>query len=737
MKIDRRSFLSFAIGGAAGTALSPLPWKLMDDISIWTQNWPWTPVPEDGETRYVNSACTLCPGGCGITVRKVEDRVVKIEGMQNHPVNKGGICTLGLTGAQLLYRPSRIKTPLKKVNGSWRKISWDDAIAEIVGKLKELRAKGLSHTLACISDSDRGSVAELLNRFLTAYGSPNYIRTPSIQDSYELAIYLTQGVRAMAGFDIDKADFVLSFGSALIEGWESPVYMFKARSALSDNGGRMEQIEARLSKTAAKSDNWIALNPGTEGCLAFGLAHVMINEKLYDREFVDNYSSGLVELQNQILEAFPPEKVSKITGVDSEQIITLAKKFANARRPLAICGRGKGNIPGSLQEFLAVHMLNALAGNINKPGGVWAVPEPDYINWPDVQIDSVAAKGLQQDRVDGAGSDKYPLARYLLNRLPALVNSGADSPVQVLFVANANPVYSMQDTQAVRKAFEKIPLVVSFSSFMDETAESADLILPNHVYLERYEDIPSARGFPRPIIGLARPAVEPLFNTRHIGDVIIQMGKAMGGTLASAFYWKDYQACLEETLGDKWDALAENGYWLDETFGAGEPGAAFETESAKFEFANKDIASMPRYHPLKPEGDESHYPLILIPYDSMRLTSSYIGSPPFMIKSVEDTILKGNDILVELNPATAGEFGLRAGTYAILSTPKGRARVKVRLSEGIMPGVLAMIRGLGHTAYDKFLADKGVNYNSLSAPVEDAASGYDASWGIRARLEKA
>ena len=92
---------------------------------------------------------------------------------------------------------------------------------------------------------------------------------------------------------------------------------------------------------------------------------------------------------------------------------------------------------------------------------------------------------------------------------------------------------------------------------------------------------------------------------------------------------------------------------------------------------------------------------------------------------------------MELNPATAGEVGLRAGKYAILSTPKGRARVKVRLSEGIMPGVLAMIRGLGHTAYDKFLANKGINYNSLSAPVEDAASGYDASWGIRARLEKA
>ncbi|MDL1980790.1 MAG: hypothetical protein LWX02_04845 [Deltaproteobacteria bacterium] len=96
MKIGRRSFLSFVIGGVAGTAITPLPWKLMDDSSIWSQNWPWTPVPPDGEYSQVNSVCTLCPGGCGITVRKVDDRVVKIEGMKGHPVNDGGLCLMGL-----------------------------------------------------------------------------------------------------------------------------------------------------------------------------------------------------------------------------------------------------------------------------------------------------------------------------------------------------------------------------------------------------------------------------------------------------------------------------------------------------------------------------------------------------------------------------------------------------------------------------------------------------------------
>ncbi len=737
MKIDRRSFLAFVLGGAAGTALSPLPWKLTDDLAIWTQNWPWTPVPQDGEVTYLNSTCTLCPGGCGIRVRKVDERVVNIEGMQGHPVNDGGLCTLGLAGVQLLYGPTRVTSPMKKVNGSWRKISWDAAIAEVVEKLSDLRAKGLPNTVACISESDRGTVAELFNRFLTVYGSPNFIRTQSIQDSYELALYLTQGVPAMAGFDVGNADFILSFGSGFIEGWESPVYMFKANSKLRDHNGRLDQVEPRLSKTAAKSDKWIAINPGTEGALALGLAHVIIKENLYNREFVAAYSSGFEAHKKIVIDGYPPDIVAKITGVDTATINALARDFAGARKPLAICGRGKGKTPGSLQEFLAVHTLNALMGNINKAGGIWAVPEPDYISWPELGMDNVASTGMQQRRVDGAGSDKYPHARYLLNRLPEVINSSQDSPIQMLLVASANPRYTLADSQSVAKAFEKIPLVVSFSSFMDETTVNADMILPNHVYLERYEDVPAARGFPKPIISLAQAVVDPLWNTRHSGDVIIQIAKQLGGPIADAFHWDSYPACLEESLADKWDTLVEKGYWIDEDFVAADWAEAFETESGKFEFTSKEIDALPQYNPLKAKGDETFYPLVLIPYDSMRLTDGYIGSPPFLVKSLEAYILQTNDVLVEVNPTTAKEYGLNDGSVAILRTPKGNARVKVQHYDGIMPGVIAMPRGLGHSAYDKFLAGKGANYNALIDVLEDPASGYDAAWGIRARLAKA
>jgi anaerobic selenocysteine-containing dehydrogenase len=657
--------------------------------------------------------------------------------MKNHPVNDGGVCMLGLAGTQLLYGPNRVQTPKKKVNGKWHNISWAAALSEIVEKLGDLRSNGQSHTLACICDSDRGTVPELLNRFLTVYGSPNFIRTPSIQDNYELALYLTQGVRAMPGFNIQDSDFILSFGSGLIEGWESPVYMFRGKSALKEKGGRMDQIEPRLSKTAAKSDKWIAVKPGTEGALALGLANVMINEGLFNQDFVDNYSAGFAECKKLVLDGFSPSVVSKMTGLDVSAIATIARDFAKARKPLAICGKGAGTSPGSLQDFVAVHILNALVGSINQSGGIVAVPEPDYINWPELEMDAAASRGMQQPRVDGAGRGKYKSTRYLLNRLPEVINSGQDSPVQVLFVAGANPLYTMADTATVAKAFDKIPLVVSFSSSMDETSANADLILPNHVFLERYEDVPFARGFPRPIVGLTRPVVEPLYNTRHTGEVIIQLAQKMGGTVAQAFAWDSYDACLEESLADKWDTLLEDGYWVDSEFSAAAQTRHFETDSSKFEFSNSDINALPVYHSVRVPGDESFYPLLLVPYDTMRLASGYIGSPPFLVKALEDTVLKGNDVLVEVNPATAKKLGLSDQKYATLTTPRGSAKVKIYFFDGIMPGVIAIPRGLGHTAYDKFLAGKGVNYNSLSEPLEDAATGLDAAWGVRAKLTKA
>ncbi|MEJ5358549.1 MAG: menaquinone reductase molybdopterin-binding-like subunit QrcB [Desulfobacterales bacterium] len=732
MKIDRRSFLAFVLGGAAGTALSPLPWKLTDDISIWTQNWPWTPVPPKGETTYVASTCTLCPGGCGIRVRRVEDRVVKIEGRKDHPVNRGGICPLGAAGAQLLYSPWRVRQPLKKVDGRFVPVSWEQAIGEIAGELRELREAGSPEAVAWIADTDRGTTAELIRRFLTVYGSPNFIRTPSAQDAWETALYLTQGQRATAGFDLERTSFLLSLGSGLLEGWGTPPFVFRACGAVRDRNGRFVQVEPRLSKTAAQADQWLPILPGSEATLAFGLIHVILKEGLERKPFVASRTTGLEDLRrNALREAYAPEAVAQATGLEAKTVVELARAFAAAERPLAVCGRGAGRVPGGLQETLAVHFLNALVGSVNVEGGVIAVPEPEYIRWPEPEMDAVASKGMQTPRVDGAGSDRFPLARYLLNRLPEALLEGEKPAVRVLFVSGGNPLYSLPDSERTAKAFARVPLLVSFSSFFDETAAAAHYVLPAPTYLERWEDVPGAAGFPKPVIGLARPVVAPRLATMPTGDVVIRLARRLGGTLRAAFPWESHEVCLRQTFAASWEPLRRNGFAIDESF---KP-QPFETASRRFEFGNADLKRLAEFRPLPAPGDPGVFKLTLVPYDSLRLTAA-LGTPPFLVKALESEILWKNDIRVEIHPQTARDLGLADGADARLVTPRGEARVKLYLTEGIRPGLIGMARGLGREAHDRFLAGRGVSTNRLLAAVEDP-SGFEAGWGIRARLERA
>ncbi len=732
MKIDRRSFLAFVFGGAAGTALSPLPWKLTDDISIWTQNWPWTPVPPKGETTYVASTCTLCPGGCGIRVRRVEDRVVKIEGRSDHPVNRGGICPLGAAGVQLLYSPWRVRQPLKKVDGRFVPVSWDQAIGEIAGELRELREAGAPEAVAWIAETDRGTTAELIRRFLTVYGSPNFIRTPSAQDAWETALYLTQGQRATAGFDLERVSFLLSLGSGLLEGWGAPPFVFRACGALQDRNGRFVQLEPRLSKTAAKAHQWLPLQPGTEGTLAFGLIHVILKEGLERKPFVATRTAGLEDLKrNALREAFAPEAVAQATGLEAKTVVELARAFAAAERPLAVCGRGAGRVPGGLQETLAVHFLNALVGSVNVEGGVIAVPEPEYIRWPEPEMDAVASQGMQTPRVDGAGSERYPLARYLLNRLPEALLQGEKPAVRILFVSGGNPLYSLPDSERTAKAFSRIPLLVSLSPFLDETAAAAHYVLPAPTYLERWEDVPGAAGFPKPLIGLVRPVVAPRLATMPTGDVVIRLAQRLGGTLRAAFPWESHEVCLRQTLAAAWEPLRKNGFVLDESFRP----QPFETASRKFEFGNAELKPLAEFRPHPAPGDPGVFKLTLVPYDSLRLTAA-LGTPPFLVKALESEILWKNDIRVEIHPQTARDLGLADGADARLITPRGEARVKLYLTEGIRPGLVGMARGLGRGAHDRYLAGKGASANRLLAAVEDS-SGFEAGWGIRARLERA
>ena len=818
---NRRNFIKLVLGGAVGIHISPLPWKLIDDMAIFTQNFPWLTVPAEGEFVHENSVCRLCPGGCGIQVRKVDERPVKIEGRTDYPVNPGGICPMGAGGLQLLYNENvRFTSPMKRVgprgSGKFLSISWDEALTLLQARMAGLRLQGRPEAVAAVDGNPaRSSMSLLIQRFMEALGSPNYTRMPGVEDTSAIMTRLMQGTEGPVAYDLENSDFVLSFGCGLIEGWGAPGRMIHAwglwHEAPMKGKVKIVQVEARASNSASKADQWVAVAPGTEAALALGLAHVIIKERLYDRDFVNGQSFGFEDwisngknnlgFRQLVMEKYSPGNVATITGLDSNAITTLARSFAKAKTPIALWGKGKGDLNGSLFEFMAVHCLNALVGNINKPGGVVVHNPLPLSPLPEWEKDTIAREGLAKSRLDQAGSAAFPFSQSLIANMGEAIVSSEQSPVDTLLVFSANPAHNLPDGGTFRNALQKIPFIVSFSPYRDETAYMADLILPDHNDLEKMDDIVWPRGLQYPLYGLSKPVLDPLYDTRHSGDVIIQLAGIMGGSIESAFPWENYEEYLMvrakglyeaeggltgfdeapppwkdyggrarvksnyTSFNDMWDQIKSGGIWYHPNHRFGGWDGLFKTPTGKFEFfctrielaakelagggpmdaalkkmgihAEGDEAFMPHYEPAPSEEGEKNYPLLMMPYGIINLSTGPVPNPPYMNKTLLDHQLLKKDSFVEINPQTAAQYGLKEGDQVIVQSAKGQLKVRVDLFDGAMPGVVFFPMGFGHTAYDAFEQGKGVNPNEIIHGGTDPLSGETIWWTTRVKLLKA
>jgi anaerobic selenocysteine-containing dehydrogenase len=795
MKLDRRAFVKLMAGGVGGTLLSPLPWKMADDTAIWSQNWFWRPSPERGGATSVNTVCQLCPGGCGVRVRLVnENRAVSIDGNPTHPVNQGRICPLGAAGLQYLYGPSRIETPLQQTGKrgdleTMKAISWDEALEILSIKLRRMRQK--ARGLVCVSGKREGTVPEFFARFLHAYGSPNYMVMPSAADAESLGSFVSQGNSGALGYDLENAKMVVSFGSGYIDGWGSPSRMMMAFGGWRSNSKRdrtkIIQVETRGSLSASKADEWLAVAPGTEAALALGLAQVIVSEGRYDRTFVGQYTHGFDEFRRLLRRNYTPEEVAVITGVEKEKIIGLAREFAGTKPAVALSGWGQGRMQGSMYDFLAVQSLNALVGSLHKPGGVTRKPKLPLAPWPKVLLDATSLDGSKQPRLDGSKGSQFPLPGQLFNNFVKNVSEGnlypADIlyPAEMLWVHEANPAHDLADVQPFLAALDKIGTVVSFSSFMDETTQLADLVLPSPTYLERLEDAPTPPGLQYAVFGLSQPILSPRFETRHPGDVLIQLAKSLGGSVGASFPWSDYETALKErvkgladagrgqvadepglqpwkggqgrqlapnydSFDELWEKLTEHGCWFDTSEAMPSWTSAFTTPSRKFEFYSQkmrqvgirgnDLTYLPHFKPVEPAGDPSDYPLLLMPYETMAITNGPVANPPFMTKTLFDFELKGNDSFVQINPKTATNMGLKEGDRVVLQTERGTLKVRVHLTEAARPDVVFIPTGLGHSGFDSFIRGKGVNANKILVAQQDQVTGLAIWWGTRVKISK-
>src|SRR3990170_3706400 len=425
MELDRRDFLKFSTAAFAGLALSGCVLEKL--IESDEAEGPWPPGPE----KWIASVCQQCPGGCGINVRVIDGRAVKIDGLPFHPINRGRLCAVGQAGLQVLYDPDRIKGPMRRIGGrsssQWQSLSWDEAIQTVAAKLTEIRGRGEPHTVAILAGQPRGRMDGLLARFLEAYGSPNYVRNSC--DGTAKAVLLTQGIDTQVGYDLEHSNFILSFGYSLLEtGW-SPVLAHRTYGYLRQERpgakAKIVQVEPRLSMTAAKADQWIPINPGTDGALALGLAHVIVREGLYDRKFVEEETFGFEDwrdgdgashlgFKSVVLKGYRLDEVSTITGVPIDTIIDV-------------------------------------------PGGVVLAPEVPFTSWPPVEGDSIARKGRSMPRIDHAGTALFPLAHHVVSQVPQSILRGDPYPISALFLYYTNPIYSAPEAVGFAKAFEKVP----------------------------------------------------------------------------------------------------------------------------------------------------------------------------------------------------------------------------------------------------------------------------------------
>jgi anaerobic selenocysteine-containing dehydrogenase len=700
-------------------------------------------VPDEdivpGIAVWKPGVCPLCSAGCGLTVRVMNaDAEVtrrgqagvvqilaakKLEGAPSHPVNRGGLCARGQAAIQATYHPDRIVQPLKRTGerggGRYEAVTWDEALAEVVTRLDALEAAGSPRALGGLARAGAGHRAELIRLFLNRFGAPAPIVYELLGDEVlRRANRASFGVRQLPTFDLANARYVIGFGADFLGTWNSPVAQSDAYGAMRQGRpgirGTFVQAEARMSQTGANADEWVPVRPGTEGALALGLAHVIMAAGL--RSPGDAGSAGrLLAGWSSRLEEYAPDRVETVTGVDARRVERLARAFAEQGPAVAIVGGAPLAHTNGFFTALAVNALNALVGSVNRPGGVSFMPQFDI---------SAALKVAER-------STRPPASLETTAR--ELLAGGASTP-QTLFLDGGNPVFTAPRAWRVREALERVPFIVSFAGFLDETSVLADLILPDHSFLETWMDALPESGAAVAVVGVAPPVMRPLHDTRATPDVLLDVGRRLRAPIDLP--WQTFEEMLAATFAavpapsaetDAWtDAQEKGGWWgalrpplLAVPAAPGEPGPrpmAFEE---------------PRF-----DGDAGQYPFHFLPFASSAFLDGSLAHLPWLQEMPDPVTSAMWSSWVEINAATASKLGIGQGDVVEVASSHGTLRSAAVVSPGIAPDVIAMPMGQGHRTFTRYASGRGENPMELVAPLTEPQTGAVAWAATRVRVSR-
>ena len=649
------------------------------------------------------STCGMCPAGCGIVVRTREHKANKIEGNPLHPVNRGALCARGQAGLEVLYNPDRINGPMKRAGergeGKWQEISWEDGIKTLADKLREIDPNSPTDK-AHFFTTEAGSVtAHVAGRFMQAYRQVLFA-SQSNGEGESSGIYND----ALRGFvkkgeaipDISNATYLISFAARFLETWKSPVMFSQAygefRSSRAKGRGRFIHVEPRMSLTAANADEWIPAAPGAEALVALAMVQVIVREGLG--------KAPVSEGSRQMLEEFSPEINASTIGVPVERIIRVAREFAKAERPLAI-----GDL--SSPAGTAVHLLNAIVSNLNKPGGVLLVESERQSDGPfKVPGNGLILPGESDEKDKRANSGSVELIGRFMRV--------AQQPARLMMIHGYNPLLGKRG----RDEFLAIPFIVSFSSFIDETSEAADLILPDHSYLERWDVQTSYGPDGRRVVALTQPVLEPQYNTRQTADVLLGVARELGGEVSAALPFESAKELIEKGIGDvvklvggesadPWTELSEKGV----VTGASPVAVTSAAEQAPMSLDSFRLGLIRQSSSNVTTNDE--YPLTLIVYEHAALGDGAAANLPSLQELPDPltSVLWGS--WVEINPRTAATMSITDGDLVEVATAAGAVRAPALLYPGIRPDCIAMPTGQGHSSYGRYARGRGVHPSDL------------------------
>jgi thiosulfate reductase / polysulfide reductase chain A len=651
--------------------------------------------------KEVYSICFMCTQRCPIRVLVENDDVVWIEG---NPHVDRGLCAKGSAGLSLLHDHERPQYPMIRTGargaGQWRRATWDEALDYVADKLKNIIA---AHGPQSVLWGERNNLnTHIVRTFMNGLGSPNHFTHESLcRGSSLTAIGSLTGYAywpAEVGVDYANTRHLILYGRNLLESLDN----MKATNSLLDSmekGAKLTYIDPRVSVTATKADRYWMIRPGTDLALNYALIRTILKERLYDQDYVQRWVTGLAELQ-AFVEPYTPEWAEAETGIPAGEIVALAREAAAIKPAVAFhFGYRSSHYTNDIHTRRSIIMLNALMGSIEAKGGIIFKKTPKDAGHAGVRkySDQEFPK-ITHPRFDGAGEARFPIINAFHGNAqqlaPAILNEDP-YPIKALFANRFDPLTSIPDAAATRRALDKLDLVVAIDVNYSETAWYADVILPESMYLERDDCIQVVTGL-KPTLYMRRQAVTPRYDTLPAWLIIKKLADRLGlgkylpyETIEDIwkFQLKDLKVKIEDFAAKGFVPLTDKTLLWDR-----KDGIKFKTPSGKIELVSSlmENAGFPSFVP--------YTPVPAPPAGRFRLI---VGRCAAHTHISTQNNLSLHELVPEnelwINSGPAGRLGIKNGNYVEVASPVAVGKIKAKVTDFIHPETVFMLHGFGKT----------------------------------------